>query len=343
MTLQVYDYAINGTGTAADLGTTDSVDVQSSGFLGSSAASAILGTGSDHVATVDGSVVAAMPAISLGDDPDSDSGEQVTIGQTGSAYSNNSAAISILASASSIENNGILRGRVCGVYLYGNASSGMSSLTNNGEISSNATGIQRIGSEDFKLINHGLITSDSGFAYYGNGATGDQKVINDGSLVGQLWLGTGNDTYNGAGGKISGQIFGGGGNDKITGGKGAESMEGSAGRDIMTGGGGADHFIFVAVSDSTVAESGRDLISDFSHQQHDLIDLHLIDARVSTANNDGFNFIGSDAFDRHAGELRYQTEKDHTFIQGDTDGDGHADFEIALATHVGLVKGDFML
>jgi Ca2+-binding RTX toxin-like protein len=130
----------------------------------------------------------------------------------------------------------------------------------------------------------------------------------------------------------------------MLGGASNEFFAGGSGSDIMTGGGGADHFVFLALRDSTVAGAGRDLIADFSHGQHDRIDLSQIDAKAATVGtDDAFHLIGMAAFGGHAGELRCWSANSHTFISGDVDGDKRADFEIELGSHVTLTNSDFIL
>jgi len=90
--------------------------------------------------------------------------------------------------------------------------------------------------------------------------------------------------------------------------------------------------------------AGCDRIADFSHAEGDRI---LLPFDANSANgfppNDDFTFIGAAAFSRTAGELRYEQGKFNTFIQGDFDGDGAADFWIRLNGHHTLVADDFVL
>jgi hypothetical protein len=92
------------------------------------------------------------------------------------------------------------------------------------------------------------------------------------------------------------------------------------------------------VADSVVGVN-RDVIKDFHQTQHDKIDLSDVDANENVALDQAFKFIGSAHFTGHARELRF---KNHV-VQGDTDGDGTADFEIGVLKVVELVKGDFIL
>lgn len=142
----------------------------------------------------------------------------------------------------------------------------------------------------------------------------------------------GNDVIKGGNGPDV--LFGFGGKDKITGG---------AGPDQLFGGAGADMFIFTARSHSTVNANGRDKIYDFSHKEKDKIDLHSIDANTKAGGNQKFKFIGDDDFHKKAGELRYEKKGGDTLIHGDVNGDGKADFSIALEQYVNLKASDFIL
>jgi Ca2+-binding RTX toxin-like protein len=134
--------------------------------------------------------------------------------------------------------------------------------------------------------------------------------------------GSGNDTLNG-----------GVGNDTLNGGAGNDVLSGGGGADILTGGPGDDVFSFAALSDSTMAANGRDIITDFSSVAGniDTIDLHLMDSITTLAGDQAFNFIGTNPFSGTAGELRYAPLGGNTLISGDVDGDKAGDFSILLS------------
>jgi Ca2+-binding RTX toxin-like protein len=127
-------------------------------------------------------------------------------------------------------------------------------------------------------------------------------------------------------------------------GNGAENLlSGGAGADRLFGEAGADTFVFKSIGDSTVASSGRDTVADFSHVHGDKIDLHAIDAQTTVGGNQAFSFIGKSGFSHHAGELDYKVVGGNAFVFGDVNGDGKADFSIAVAHVTSLSASDFIL
>ena len=144
--------------------------------------------------------------------------------------------------------------------------------------------------------------------------------------------GSGNDTL--IANDLGCTLTGGGGNDTLIGGAGADRLVCGPGVDVMTGGGGADTFVF-AIGDSSAASGQHDRITDFvSGLDH--IDLSGIDAIAATGGYDLFRFIGTSAFDGAAGALDYfyNSSLGVTVLQGDTNGDGIADFAIDLAGNI---------
>lgn len=131
-------------------------------------------------------------------------------------------------------------------------------------------------------------------------------------------------------------LVGGAGNDTLLGGLGKDELAGGLGNDMLTGGSGSDLFIFKTSSEAF------DTITDFAHLVDD-IDLHLIDANASRGGNQTFSFIGEADFGLLAGQLRFELAADGAHVQGDTNGDGIADFELFLAGVTTLTSSDFIL
>ena len=137
-------------------------------------------------------------------------------------------------------------------------------------------------------------------------------------------------------------LNGGAGRDFLYGGSGNDRLRGGAGTDDLYGGSGADRFIFDDGEFGGMTRSTADYIVDFSRSEGDKIDLRLVDA-VAGGVDDAFSFIGNQSFSGVAGQLRYFISNGDTFVQGDTNGDGQADFLIFLETGQGVVATDFLL
>ncbi|MCJ8057252.1 hypothetical protein GB928_028210 [Shinella curvata] len=172
------------------------------------------------------------------------------------------------------------------------------------------------------------------------GGAGDDALVG-GRASDRIVLGRGDDLAFGSAGNDS--IFGESGRDQLGGGAGRDKLIGGTGADVLWGGASADLFIFRSIKDSTTKASGRDTILDFSRKEGDRIDLKLIDADSTVKHNQKFEFIGTHKFNKDAGELRYQKKNGDTFIYGDTNGDGKADFSIEIDHSLKLKAGDFIL
>jgi len=155
--------------------------------------------------------------------------------------------------------------------------------------------------------------------------------------------GDGSDTINGLGGAdtITGgdgadRLIGGDGADSLNGGDKADTLAGGAGSDTLTGGDGSDVFQFGSTSDAQ-----GDLITDFKRGA-DRIDLSAIDA-VTGGGDNAFAFIGGSTFSHVAGQLRAYSASGSTYVEGDVNGDGTADFSLRLQGVYSLQSGDFIL
>jgi Ca2+-binding RTX toxin-like protein len=168
----------------------------------------------------------------------------------------------------------------------------------------------------------------------------------------------GSGAFTGTGNALGNVVYGGSGNDLLAGGAGDDVLNGQSGADVllggdggdllsggwaadlMTGGSGADVFLFSGFETGLGAAADR--ITDFTSGE-DVIDLSAWDADSATAGNQAFAFVGTAPFSGTAGELRYRFDGTDTWIEGDTNGDAVADFEIVLSGEVTPLSGDFVL
>ncbi len=120
-------------------------------------------------------------------------------------------------------------------------------------------------------------------------------------------------------------------------------IESGAGRDAVYGGTGADQFIFRTGELAGATTATAELVHDFSQADGDQLNLDGLDANRTITGRQDFTFIGTAGFSGTAGELRYEHTNGNTFVSGDTNGDGTADFMIRLDGLHTLTSGDFVL
>lgn len=160
--------------------------------------------------------------------------------------------------------------------------------------------------------------------------------------------GSGNDVL--IGNEIANALFGNRGADALIGDAGNDRLVGGRGPDALSGGAGRDVFDFNFVNETGRTARTHDLVIDFQHRA-DRIDLSTIDANGQARGNAAFKFGAQESthFTGVKGELHWHqvnargTSHDQTIIEGDINGDRHADFEIALTGLHHLSKGDFIL
>lgn len=135
-------------------------------------------------------------------------------------------------------------------------------------------------------------------------------------------------------------LNGGTGADILLGGRDNDTLVGGKGADKLYGGAGADTFVFLS-GDSGKTHAKADTIFDFT--KADSIDLTGWDADATTKGVQAFHFIGAHAFGGHSAELHFVKAKSDTRIEGDTNGDGKADFVIHLNEAMTLKDSHFDL
>ena len=167
-----------------------------------------------------------------------------------------------------------------------------------------------------------------------------QTVASTRSMVHMVQVAlSGNDICNGSAG--ADDLRGFAGNDTLNGGAGNDTLIGGAGADTLTGGAGADKFVFTSTHDSAAGAS-RDVITDFVHGV-DKIVLSAIDANTLVAGNQAFTLIDSNAAFTSAGQIKFVDGTAGGVLYGEVNGNGVADFSIALAGVHSITAMDFIL
>jgi len=198
-----------------------------------------------------------------------------------------------------------------------------------------------------------------------DGGPGDDRLI--GALGDDQVRGLGgDDTLDGGGGddRLSGgseddrllggdgddQLRGDGGDDFLDGGAGADYLFGLGGNDVLIGGldrdelsgnQGADRFVLEDIAES--AAGNPDQLLDFRAYELDKIDVSGIDANSQSLQDEAFAFIEDDPFSGSAGELRFTGSQGVTYLYGDVNGDGEADFGLELLGVSSLSVDDIIL
>jgi Ca2+-binding RTX toxin-like protein len=172
-------------------------------------------------------------------------------------------------------------------------------------------------------------------------ATGGNDLVNFTGSTGTFTLGLNVERLTlGGAAAINGK---GNGLDNILVGNGAaNTLAGGLGADKVTGGAGPDLFDFNAITESTVALTGRDTITDFNEAATDRIDLATIDANSVLAGNNAFSFIGTAAF-TGLGQIRAFANGTNTIVDINTTGSTAADMRIVLTGLHTLDVADFVL
>jgi len=163
---------------------------------------------------------------------------------------------------------------------------------------------------------------------YAYGIHGGFTIAN-GVTIENARSGSGNDTL--IGNDAANLLSAGAGNDTLDGGAGSDTLIGGLGKDLLTGGAGADVFDYDALGESAVG-GNRDVIADFE-QGSDRIDLS--DLALSL-------FVGDAGFSGTTGEVRAVSFDGTTIIEGDSNGDRLADFQVELADALELTASDFV-
>ncbi len=142
-------------------------------------------------------------------------------------------------STAELTNTGTINGKAIGVATADEGSRFLNTGTITSTISFFATVSHNASDPDEEhfLQNDGQIIS-AGFAYAGG--LGEDRIVNTGTIIGDIRLSGGDDTYMGRSGTVDGDVEGGAGNDMLIGGAEANALKGDDGDDGLYGLGGID-------------------------------------------------------------------------------------------------------
>lgn len=183
-------------------------------------------------------------------------------------------------------NHGLIEGRSSGIVFAGNFGLGTSSLENHGYIHGGTNAVFSAGFEALWVTNFGVISG--GFAAFAGSDFGD-TLRNAGTLLGDVNLLGGADTYDGRGGAVAGTIHGGDGDDTFRVGAGIEVIDGGDGIDTLDfRQGGA---IAVAL-DGSAANSRTATDDDYSAIENVLGSRFGNDVIVGDAGTNGLSGLG---------------------------------------------------
>lgn len=171
--------------------------------------------------------------------------------------------------------------------------------------------------------------------------TGFSDSIFGNNVANLLLADVGSDRVQGLGGNDI--LFGQAGNDTLKGGAGRDYISGGLGRDVLTGNQHSDRFFYASISESSVAGSATDIITDFAKGE-DRIDLSVIDYDTQEPGDQSFHFIGSqDFFDE--GQMRCVQINSDTLLEINVRDSHSAEMVIRLRNVMSdeLTVSDFIL
>ena len=207
-------------------------------------------------------------------------------------------AIAIEGDYSSIVNTGTILSNFVAVGLT--TTGGTTSLVNQGVISSSYYAVNCDGGAADKVVNQGTMTGAIYLADGNDRLVNNGAIANNGAFLNVVGLGEGADTYDGRLGTIEGDVLGQGGNDRLLGGVGAETLDGGTGNDTLKGYGGDDSYLVDSVSDlvNEVGGSGQDLVRstvsfDLALARGEVEDVELLAGAYALGNGLGNELTGN--------------------------------------------------
>lgn len=192
--------------------------------------------------------------------------DRVTVGATGTVFGGGAAMY--FGASVNVTNYGQVIGGELGL-VFG-ATNFSNKFVNYGAVHADTTAIYRPAgaNSSLSLVNYGTITANEGNnAVYSDGAPSVERVMNRGTIVGNLLLGGGDDLYDGRSGILEGDILFGEGNDMydgrngivdgiIRGDTGSDVFRPGAGQETIYGGADTDVLDFIRTNGITLALDG---------------------------------------------------------------------------------------
>jgi Ca2+-binding RTX toxin-like protein len=288
----------------------------------------------------------------------------------------------------SISNSGDLYGRLNGIWVAATSAQNVT-ISNSGEIIGDANGVHMqfgVGAAP-TIFNTGVITGRGGnsiiatdgdrlnLTNYGtlNGhvtalsAGLADSVFNNGRIVGNVNLGSGNDVYRGVG-SVSGTVSGEAGNDALSGGNGADKLDGATENDTLIGNGGGDTLIggagidtlfgglgvdslngganadFFVFNTALNAVTNRDIITGFSHVDDTIRLENAIFSKLAAVGslNPAFFRVGAAALDANDYIVYNPTNGVLSYDNNGNAAGGSTAFAV-LALHPAVAGNDFQV
>ena len=225
-----------GTGVRVAVANLQTAYIAAGVTVGSTDTNAIVGSSNGTSVVVQGAVVAELAAIVLGGSLTID--QTVLVGLTGTVFGGTD-GIFLSGVSNEITNLGMISGGSAAIHLAV-GSSFTTHVLNSGTVLGETVGIYYAGAgvaAGVQVINTGTIIGNAtNFGSFFSDATliSDDVIRNRGTMIGQIDLSLGNDIYDGRGGSVDSQVFGGGDNDTFIAGLSTEDFDGGSGIDLLS-------------------------------------------------------------------------------------------------------------
>jgi serralysin len=255
--------SVVGAAAALVLSTSETLQVETTGYLISTASGGVqlTGTGATYVVTIAGTVLSNSAAgdsgLIMGV---SNSTLDLTVAQSGTIHGRSHGVV--VGGFADIDNRGAISSDT-GFGLI-NVYSGNYYIENSGLIASaKSTAVSLTGAGVHTLNNSGIIkggTNAGARSFLSSNANGNDNIGNFGWIYGDIVMNGGNDGYSGASGRLFGKVYLGDGVDKATGGIDNDWFEGGANNDVLRGNSGIDRLFGQDDNDTLGGDAGNDIL-----------------------------------------------------------------------------------